>query len=131
LEIKWIKDTTPYVNNGYPILETMKYRGVFTNNAANINTKTALLQGRFVLENEKIIRKGFEYRTENSPKFTVVFVDSDAFSYNLTNLMPKTMYEYRAFVETDKEKIYGQNIEFYTLPEKCSHDCKHDHEHHY
>jgi len=129
LENKWIQDKEPYVNSGYPILASMKYRGIFTHEATNVTQKTAMLQGNFISENEKILQKGFEYKTADTSHFTVIFIDDAIFSYNLTDLKPNTRYEYRVFVVTNEKKIIGQNIEFQTLAEKCSDDCKHNHKH--
>ena len=127
---KWIEDKLPYVNSGYPILTSMKYSGIFTNEPTEIKEKEAILWGNFTAKNEKILQKGFEYKAEDALQFTLILADFETFSLNLTDLKPYTKYEYRAFVITDKGKIVGKNIEFRTLPEKCHEHCTHGHHHH-
>jgi hypothetical protein len=127
VENKWIQDKYPQVNSGYPILASMKYKGIFTNEATDIKEKSADLQGTITIKNEKNLQKGFEYKAEDSSQFIIIFVDSEEFSYELTNLTPRTKYEYRAFAVTNKGKITGQEIEFYTLHEKCDESCGHKH----
>ncbi len=127
----WTKDKEPFVNSGYPILASMKYNGIFTNEATGIAEKTATLHGNFISEKETIISKGFEYKAENSSQFTNITVESESFSFDLTDLTPYTKYTFRAFVITDKGKITGRNIEFHTLAEKCGPDCGHKHQHHH
>ena len=121
----WLQDKKPNINSGYPILASMKYNDVFTNEATDIKEKTATLNGAFSLESEKILKKGFEYKAENSPQYTSINVDLESFTYDLTNLTPYTKYEFRAFVMTEKGKITGRKMEFRTHGEKCGASCGH------
>jgi hypothetical protein len=124
----WIQDKKPYINSGYPIIASIKYKGIFTNEAIDIEEETAVLQGNFIGRDETVLRRGFEYKIKDSAQFMTVFVDTESFSYQLTKLKPNTAYEFMAFVMTNKGKITGRKIEFHTLD---NHHHHHDHEHHH
>ncbi|MDR1878420.1 MAG: fibronectin type III domain-containing protein [Bacteroidales bacterium] len=124
----WIQDQPPYVNSGYPVLRSVKYKGVFTNEATDIAQEEAVLSANFVADNEPILSKGFEYRNENENKFTRIVINSDTFSYRLVDLSPHTRYEFKAFVITEKGTYTGRNVWFRTLFPQHNHD--HDHDHH-
>jgi hypothetical protein len=126
-ENTWTPDKEPCINSGYPILASIKYRGVFTNEATDITDESAILQGNFIGKDETVLQRGFEYRAKDSLQFTTVFVDSDSFSYNLTPLISYMTYEFVAFVITDKGKIRGRNVEFRTLNKHHHHHDDHQH----
>lgn len=125
VENVWIQDKKPYINSGYPIIASIKYKGIFTSEATDIDEETAVLQGNFILRDEIISRRGFEYKAKDSAQYITVYVDAEPFSYTLTHLTPNTVYEFAAFVITNKGKITGRNIEFRTL------DNHHHHHHHH
>jgi hypothetical protein len=122
----WIHDKEPYINSGYPVLSSIKCKGVFTNEATDITEETAILQGNFIIKNEKVLQRGFEYKAKDSTQSITVFVDSELFSYTLTHLISNKEYEFMAFVVTDKGKMTGRNIVFRTLD---AHSHHHDHHH--
>jgi hypothetical protein len=125
IENVWIQDKKPYINSGYPIIASIKYKGIFTSEATDIEDKTAVLQGNFIIEDKTVLHKGFEYKAKNSDHFITLFVDiAEPFSYNLTDLKPNTTYEFSAFVITEKGKITGRSIDFHTLE---NHHHHHDH----
>ena len=131
-ENTWMRDKTPCVNSGYPVIASLKYSGVFTNEASDIAEKEAVLHGSFIAENEQTVQKGFEYKAKEAEQFTAVSADADGFSIHLTNLTPYTKYEFRAFVLTVKGKTVGRTVEFGTPAEKCNVNCSHKHhEHHH
>lgn len=126
----WQKDKSSYVNSRYPILSSMKYEGLFTNEATEITTKTAILNASFVADNKTIIKtKGFEYKVKENNEFIQIIVENDSFSLELKDLSPATYYIFRAFVITDKETLTGREVEFRTQLEKCGTNCGHHHGH--
>ena len=126
----WQEDKSPYVNSRYPVLASMKYEGLFANEATDISQTKASLHASFVGNKKAIIRKGFEYKVQNDDEYIQVFVDDDSFSLELEKLATATIYIFRAFVETDKGMLRGREVEFRTLLEKCGPNCGHHHHDH-
>jgi len=126
----WLRDEPQYVNSRYPVLLSMKYEGLFTNEAIDISQKKTSLQASFVGNDKLNMQKGFEYKAENAEEFTRVMVEDDLFSFDLQDLTAGTKYMFRAFVETDKGIIWGRYVEFRTLLEKCGPNCGHHHHDH-
>ena len=127
----WQTDMSPYVNSRYPILSSMKYEGLFTNEATEITTKTAILNASFVVDNKTIIKsKGFEYKVKDKEEFIRIVVENESSSLELKDLPPATYYIFRAFVTTDKETLTGREVEFRTKLEQCGPNCGHNHGNH-
>ncbi len=127
----WKQDKSPYVNSRYPVLSSMKYEGLFTNEATEITTKTAILNASFITDNKTVIKsKGFEYRTKDKDEFTRIIVENDSFSLELKDLPSATYYIFRSFVTTDKATLTGREIEFRTQLEPCGPNCGHQHHDH-
>jgi hypothetical protein len=126
----WTQDTAPSVNSGYPVLSSLKYNGLFTNEATDVTAGSAVLNAGFVAENTLVKEKGFEYKTTDADRYKRVLVSDTSFSWQLKNLPSATHYVFRAFVTTDKETIVGREVEFRTHLEACDHDCDHHHHHH-
>jgi hypothetical protein len=125
----WRKDEKPYVNSRYPVLSSMKYEGLFTNEATGITTKAAVLNASFIAENKVIKEKGFEYKRKDKDEFIRIVLEGDSFSLELKELPPATYYIFRAFVITDKETLTGREVEFRTQLEQCGPNCGHHHGH--
>jgi hypothetical protein len=107
----------------------MKYEGLFTNEATEVTTKTAVLNASFTSKNSLVKSKGFEYKTKDSGEYIRLTVEDELFSAELQNLPSATYYIFRAFVTTDKETLYGREIEFRTQLEACGPNCGHQHLH--
>ena len=123
----WKQDVFPFVNSRYPVLSSVKYEGLFTNEATEITTKTAVLNAAFISKNAVIKSKGFEYKINDSDEYIRLVVEDELFSAELKNLPSATYYTFRAFVTTDKGTLFGREIEFRTQLEACGSNCGHHH----
>jgi len=82
---------------------------------ANITETSALLNGRVVEKDEVVVERGFEWREFGSDNWTIVSAEgTNNISYQLTELTPKTQYEYAAYIKTSIVK-YGEILTFVTL----------------
>ena len=88
-----------------------------TNTATQIEQTIATLNGSVAQGSLAITQKGFEWRLAGANTWTTVLLTSPvgAISYNLTGLTALTDYEYRTFVSTASENIYGTTQSFTTL----------------
>jgi len=130
--ILWKKDPELSVNSGYPILKSIIYKGIITNEATEITFDDATLNGSILSDvKEKIIRKGFELWEEGGSDTTRFFVLTNPLYYSVTDLKPSQLYYFRVIVVTDKETLYGDVQTFRTLlkPHVHTPDCGHPHNH--
>lgn len=58
----FVKDEYPYLNNGTPYINGFKSYKILTDDAINITTSTALLQGALCFSGYSVVRKGFMYK---------------------------------------------------------------------
>ncbi len=90
---------------------------VTTINATAITQTTVTLNGTIVPGTDPITNQGFEYRVlGNTEWIPLTATFDDTIAYNLTNLLPNTQYEFRAFASTNYVSVYGRAINFTTLP---------------
>jgi hypothetical protein len=128
----WEKDPKLMVNSGYPILKTLVYEGVITNEATEITYQAAALNGS-ILPDVKgtITRKGFEIWEDGARDTARFFVLTNPLYYSVNTLKPSRLYHFRVVVITTTQTLYGDIEHFFTLPEphKCGSDCGHPHHH--
>ncbi|MDD2288613.1 MAG: fibronectin type III domain-containing protein, partial [Bacteroidales bacterium] len=88
-----------------------------TNPATNIEQTIVTLNGEVIIGSMPITQQGFEWRLAGANTWTTVLITSNetAITYNLTGLTPITDYEYRTFVSTTSESVYGTIQNFTTL----------------
>ena len=88
-----------------------------TTPATAIAQTIATLNGSVAQGSLPITQKGFEWRLAGANTWTTVLLTSPvgAISYNLTGLTALTNYEYRTFVSTASENVYGTIQSFTTL----------------
>lgn len=88
-----------------------------TNPATNIEQTIVTLNGVVNQGSMPITQQGFEWRLTGANTWTTVLITSNqtAITYNLTGLTPITDYEYRTFVSTTSESVYGTIQNFTTL----------------
>ncbi len=109
----FVFDSTPQVNNGFPILKGMNI--VKTLEANNIRSKRATING-VCKEATNVNNVGFEYaHTDSSTTSEKVLSLSESFSVSLNNLKEGSTYKYRAFYEkSEGGKVYGDWVTFTT-----------------
>ena len=88
-----------------------------TTPATAIEQTIATLNGSIAQGSLPITQQGFEWRLAGANTWTTILLTSPvgAISYNLTGLTALTNYEYRTFVSTVSENIYGTTQSFTTL----------------
>ena len=92
---------------------------VVTDSADNITQTEAVLHGHIADYGEvPIVNRGFEWKPLFGNDYTVVGATGDSMSYTLTGLQSATSYVYRAFVMTEADSIYGEDVVFTTLEEE-------------
>ena len=88
---------------------------VETQKATNITANTATLNGFIQGGITSIQSQGFLWKAANEQNYHIVFCDGQNLQYQLTNLLPNTMYSYQAFVLTlDGNNYYGDILNFST-----------------
>ena len=92
---------------------------VTTDNATNITTHTATLNGTVTAGTETVMVTGFEWKATVGGAYTPVNVPSTWMFYDLTGLTPNTGYTFRAFAITASGTTYGNEQTFTTL-ETCA-----------
>ena len=80
---------------------------VTTNDATNIASTSAVLNGAITPGDETITAQGFEWKTTAGGTYTAVNAAGTTPSYNLTGLTPNTNYTFRAFATTASGTTYG------------------------
>ena len=128
----WKKDPEISVNSGYPILKTINYKGVVTNEATDVTFDDATLNGSILPDvKDKIIRKGFELWEEGGGDTARFFVLTNPLYYIVTNLKSAQCYSFRVVVVTPTQTLYGDVQSFKTPPEPHKHGegCGHPHHH--
>ena len=88
---------------------------VTTDNATNITTHTATLNGTVTAGTEAVMVTGFEWKATVGGAYTPVNVPSTWMIYDLTGLTPNTGYTFRAFAITASGTTYGNEQTFTTL----------------
>ena len=115
----FLQDISPYVNQGYPILDSLKYLYVKTLSSNNISNTKATLKGIAAARNTNITGGGFEYRSVEDSSYTIVNAinGNDTIMATITGLMPNKQYLFRSYsIANGVAKIYGDTIRFTTLP---------------
>ena len=98
------------INQGYPIFANAVY--VLTQDAENVGFTSATLKG--VYSGGADI-KGFKYKQESDSVFTTVYCSlSSPFSYDLTELLTGTTYQYVYFIQKNGLTYYGDTKTFTT-----------------
>ena len=93
---------------------------VTTNDATNITTTTATLNGTVTAGSETITAQGFEWKATTGGTYTAVNATGTTMSYNLTGLTPNTSYTFKAFATTASGTTYGAEKTFITTEETCA-----------
>ena len=91
---------------------------VTTNDATNITTSSATLNGAVTAGSETITAQGFEWKETSSSTYTTVNATGATMSYDLTGLTPNTGYTFRAFATTASGTTYGAEKTFTTDEEQ-------------
>lgn len=97
----------------FSIIDTFLTQQSLTINYANITSNSVTLNAFSSVSN--YVNKGFEWRKLGESTFNSYIDNSSSFQYNLSNLLPFTQYEYRAFIEINNGKSYSKLDTFYTL----------------
>lgn len=91
---------------------------VHTYKSVEIQGSTALLKGVVLQGSDEIIEQGFEYWSgssntrQSSADKHVVYANGQRMESEITDLIPNTVYYYRAFARTSKNNIYGETQQF-------------------
>ena len=105
------------LNSGYPIL---LWQGlifsVTTNSPTNITQTGATLNGIATEGESPIIAKGFEWKEATAENWNIIPITESTLTYNLTELTPNTAYRVRAYAATSATTLYGDSLNFSTLP---------------
>lgn len=103
-----------YNNETYfSLIDTFTTQQSLTINYSNITSNSVTLNAASSLSN--YVSKGFEWRKLGESTFNTYIDNSSYFQYNLSNLLPFTQYEYRAFIEINNGISYSKLDTFYTL----------------
>jgi len=89
---------------------------VVTENATEITTTAAVLNGMVEAGTEYIIEKGFKWKQIAETDWESIPVVSLEMTALLSGLTPDTQYEYKAYARTASGTFEGQVINFSTLP---------------
>ena len=117
LGFPFLRDEEPFWNEGFPILFNLNYpASVKTIEVTDISQLKATLTGSFVAGSNNLISKGFEYKLSSETEYTQITISENNSSYTLTNLIPAKQYQFRAFLEIEESTMYGNYINFNTLP---------------
>ena len=87
---------------------------VTTNDASNIASTSATLNGTVAAGSESITAQGFEWKATVGGSYTAVNATGTTMSYNLTGLTANTGYTFRAFATTASGTTYGAEKTFTT-----------------
>ncbi|MDR1346601.1 MAG: T9SS type A sorting domain-containing protein [Bacteroidales bacterium] len=88
---------------------------VSTNPISNLTQTTATLNGSVTQGYEPIIDKGFEWKSAAEYTWNSISISSSILTHNLTDLIPNTSYQVRAFAITESNTTYGSIVPFATL----------------
>ena len=91
---------------------------VTTNDATNITTSSATLNGAVTAGSETITAQGFEWKATTGGTYTAVNATGTTMSYDLTGLAPNTSYTFKAFATTASGTTYGAEKTFTTDEEQ-------------
>lgn len=108
----YIKDEYPYLNNGTPYIKGIKNYRILTQNATNITTTTAQLEGALSVSGYTIIRKGFKYKKSVDSNYICSYCFGNNIS--LDNLTPNQKYSYYFFAELDGGMLIKGDIKEFT-----------------
>lgn len=134
-ELKGLKPSTIYNVRAYiktptsviystPRQLTTTSLSVETLKASDITPVSARLNGRKSVGNTPILSQGFIWKVEGNDTYNVNYTEGVDFSYTINNLQPATTVFYQAFVVTqDNENIYGDELNFTTLPIAVTLNC--------
>lgn len=117
-EPAFISDCNPNINQGYPILVWQTNDPVaITQDPDSVTNVSAILEGLLYSSNDTIIEKGFYFRPINQTYFDTLISSTigASITYNKTNLIQGSIYEYMAYAKTSSQTYYGDTITFTTL----------------
>ncbi len=109
--------TWSYFYNIYEIDENGKvYEAptVQTNDATDISTNSATLNGSVTVGTETITERGFEYWADGGEIQTIA-MSSNSMKVTVTELEDGVTYTYRAYVTTASDTFYGEEVSFTTI----------------
>lgn len=90
---------------------------VMTDSASFIEPTRATLNGKLIIGSEPILTTGFYYKRESSSSYMLIstyFNNTDTLEADISGLIAKTEYTYKAFATTPTDTIYGEDINFIT-----------------
>lgn len=90
---------------------------VITNETTNVTDYSLTLNGTIIAGSETITSQGFEYKLVTSSTWTTIAVtlNGNYITYNLSELLHSSTYEYRAYAITASGTVYGSIQSFTTL----------------
>ncbi len=90
---------------------------VITNPTTNVTDYSLTLNGTIIAGSETITSQGFEYKLVTSSTWTTIATDlnGNSITYNLSELLHSSTYEYRAYAITASGTVYGSIQSFTTL----------------
>ena len=106
------------INKGYPILSWQYLpASAATLAATDTSSSSATLNGIVHKNDNIIVEKGFQWRKfEDTAWITTIVSDTtNTISATLTGLTFNTLYEFKAFIRTNKAVRYGDTLTFFTL----------------
>jgi len=90
---------------------------VITDSASFIEPTRATLNGKIIRGSEPILTTGFYYKRGSSSSYMLIntyFYNTDTLEADISGLIAKTEYTYKAFATTPTDTIYGEDINFIT-----------------
>ena len=109
----FIKDQYPYINEGYPIINTSKGINVKTENATNILPNCAKIEGAYFCVGYEIEAIGFVLKKLTDTRYDTIYTKST--TYTLNNLLPTSKYCYKFIVKAKGLGIIeGEEVRFST-----------------
>lgn len=110
-------DSTVYVmdqlgiNDGYPVFAYQTVYNITTDNASDVTTYTATLNGHYGGTADSA---GFIYWQQGGDSVNVLLTSSSTLQHQLTNLQPNTTYGYKLYVKRGGYTVYGDTVTFTT-----------------
>ena len=93
---------------------------VHTYKSVDIQGSSAILKGVALQGSDEITEQGFEYWSgsantrQSSIDKQIVYANGQRMESEITDLVPNTVYYYRAFAKTSKSTTYGETMQFET-----------------
>lgn len=108
----FVKDEYPYLNNGTPYINGFKSYKILTDDAINITTSTALLQGALCFSGYSVVRKGFMYKKCEDKDYKCSYCFDNTLL--LDELMPNQKYNYFFFAELEDGTLIKGDVKEFT-----------------